>query len=134
MYYTQPGVSSGLLAFTGLISSVSLLLFVVQAFAFFMLGRKARVSYAWMSFIPLLQVFVILAIIRRSAWNVLWLLVPLVDVVLAIIWYVRLFRAFGQNPWWLLLLLVPGVNGLFMIVFTSYMAFSPDIYYDPSAL
>lgn len=134
MYYTQPGLSSGILAFTGLISSVSLLLFVVQAFAFFMLGRKARISYSWMSFIPLLQVFVILAIIRRSAWNVLWLLVPLVDVVFAIIWYVRLFQAFRQNPWWLLLLLVPGVNGLFLVVFTSYMAFSPDIHYDPSAL
>lgn len=127
----DPGL---VLLFAGPIMALSIGVYLLQAIAYFALGRKAGVTYSWLSFIPLLQVFVLLAIVSRSAWNALWLLIPIVNAIFVIIWYVRLFRAFGQNPWWLLLLLVPGINGIFLIVILCYMAFSSQVAYNSDVL
>jgi len=116
------------MAASGLGYSISFLFYIIQALAFYAMGRKARVSYSWLAFIPILQIFVLLAIIRRSAWNVLWLLIPVVNVIFGIIWYVRLFRAFGQNPWLLLLLIIPGIGELVLFVMLLYMGFSSAQY------
>lgn len=134
MYVSNMSPTGVMLAFYATFWWLWLGLYILQAFAWYRMGGKAGIGYAWISFIPILQIFVWLGIIRRSPWNALWLLLPIVNIVFSIIWYVRLLRAFGQNPWWLLLLIVPGINGLFLIVIECYMGFSGDVTYRPYAL
>lgn len=134
VYVSNVSTTSVLAAFSATFWWLWLGIYILQAFAWHSMGRKAGLDYAWISFIPILQVFVLLGTIRRSPWNALWMLVPIANIVFSVLWYVRLLRAFGQNPWWLLLLIVPVVNGLFLLVIECYMGFSGNVAYDPDAL
>lgn len=128
------GVNPAVISAEQTMAALSFIIYLLQAFSLFRMGRKADIRNAWMSFIPILQLFVILSMIKRSWWNVLWVLVPIADIIFAIIWYIRLFRAFGVNPWWLLLTIIPFVNGIFIVIAFAYMGFSSAARYNPDAL
>lgn len=127
----------------------------------FFLFRKARVKLAWLAYIPIGQLWPFLWTIKKSAWNILWFLLPLgvaivgammndslggillvigslIPLVLWIIWQVRLLKAFRMSPWLALILvgfLVPIFFFLFQIaylVLMGYMAFSAKVQYNPN--
>jgi hypothetical protein len=134
LYVSNVSTAGLLMAFYATFWWLWLGIYILQAFAWYRMGRKAGLDYAWIAFIPILQIFVLLGIIRRSPWHALWLLLPVVNVVFSVIWYTRLLRVFGQNPWWLLLWIIPVLNGLFTLVIECYMGFAGNVVYNPNAL
>lgn len=159
---TYPSVVAGILAGALILAALyGLLAYVVIAVTFFRLFRKARVKLAWLAFIPIAQLWPFFWTIKKSPWNVLWVLVPsildiagldlyngfgtvllvigsVVPIVFGIIWQIRLFKAFRMNPWWLLImlgLLIPRFSLLFelaYLVLLAYMAFSRKVQYNPN--
>jgi hypothetical protein len=66
--------------------------------AFFNLAKKAGFhGIAWFAFIPILSSILQLRLIQKSGWWVLMYLVPIVNIVFAIIWQVKLLEAFGKS-------------------------------------
>lgn len=159
-----PGYSS---VFAGIVAGAiiiyalyGLVVYALVATIFFMLFRKAKVKFPWLAFIPIGQLWPYFWTIKKSAWNILWFLVPsvaavigvnlhntfgtalfvigsIIPVVLGILWQIRLLKAFRMNPWWLLIMigfLIPILNLLFELVYLillGYMAFSSKVQYDP---
>ncbi len=77
---------------------IYLVIYFAVCGAFFQLAKKAgRDDIAWFAFIPILNSILQLKLIKQSAWWVLILLVPIANVVFAIIWQVKLLNAFGKN-------------------------------------
>jgi hypothetical protein len=117
---------------------IGLGIYILEAFAFFMAFRKAGVHHAWLAFIPIAQLWPYMRVIKKSAWNLLWLLVPIVDVVFVIIWQARFLKAFGISRWWLLLYIgtvIPGVNyavSIAFIVIYCIIGFSASRQYNPN--
>lgn len=59
----------------------------------------------WAAIIPIYNIIVMLQIIGESPWAVLLLLIPVVNIIFAIIWGIRLGKAFGKSSGWSFLLL-----------------------------
>jgi hypothetical protein len=75
-----------------------IVIYFLFAGAFFSLAKKANLNgIAWFAFIPLLSSILQLRMIQKSGWWVLMLLVPIANLVFAIIWQVKLLNAFGKN-------------------------------------
>lgn len=66
--------------------------------------------------------------IDRSSWNMLWFLVPIVNIIFVVFWYIDFLERFGQNPLWVATIFIPTVNFVF-IGFLVYMAFSEKVQY-----
>lgn len=73
-------------------------IYLVICGAYFQLAKKAgRDDIAWFAFVPILNTILQLKLIKENAWWILIMLVPIANVVFAIIWQVRLLNAFGKN-------------------------------------
>jgi len=55
-------------------------------------GRKA-----WEAFIPVYNAFVLMKIINRSAWWVLFLFIPIINIIMLLIVWVETVRSFDRN-------------------------------------
>lgn len=117
----------------------ALITYVVNAIAFFRLFTKANVANPWLAFIPFASMWPFMATIKKSAWNILWIFVPIAGCVFGIIWTVRLLKAFNINPLFALFFLgalIPFVGGYLIgiafMVLNLYMAFSSKVRYNPN--
>jgi hypothetical protein len=95
--------------------------YVIQAISLYKLAQKANVRKPWVSFIPVLQMIVFLHVIDKSGWCILLLLIPGVNIVLAIIWAVKFYLAFGLNPGLIVLSIIIPIAGMVLFL---VMAFS----------
>ena len=104
-----------------LVSALVALLYVIIYFLFagalYGLFRKAGIKYPWFAFIPMCSTIGQLWVIGKSGWNVLWQLVPIANVVFAIIWGVKFLRAYGKSGWWMLWAMLPISDIVFSIMF-----------------
>lgn len=150
-------VAGAVVGFIILVLGIYLLTSTINFFIF----RKARVKLAWLAYVPFGQMWPFFWMIKKSAWNILWLFVPLgvafsgammndtlgtilleagsvIPLVMWIIWQVRLLKAFTMSPWLLLILigfLIPVLHFLFEIaylVLLGYMAFNGKVQYNPN--
>jgi hypothetical protein len=96
-------------------------IYVIQAISVYKLAQKANVRKPWVSFIPVLQMIVFLHVIDKSGWSILLLLIPGVNIVLAIIWAVKFYLAFDLNPGLIVLSIIIPIAGMVLLL---VMAFS----------
>jgi hypothetical protein len=109
-----------------IVTIVALISYLIQGLAFYKLAQKANLANAWFAWVPILQYVLFLHLINKSGWNILLLLIPIANVVLAIIWYVKFFNAFGMSGAWVLLVLFVQIGLLILLL---VMAFSETIQY-----
>lgn len=80
----------------------------------------------WAYIIPIYNMIVLLEIVKKPIWWIVLLLIPVVNIIIAIIVYNRLARAFGQGTGFTVgLILLP-------FVFMPLLGFG-DYAYDPNA-
>lgn len=110
--------------FIGLIIS-----YVIMGLAYSKLVQKAGLQHeTWKAWVPILQTVLFFHMIDRSGWNMLLMLVPFVNAICIVIWYIDFLKRFGQSPLWLIAFFLPGTNLIF-IGFLIYMAFSEEVRY-----
>lgn len=108
---------------------IDLIIYLVVAGAFYSMFRKAGTPNAWLAFIPIAGLWPFLWTINRSAWNVLWLLIPVVNYVLMLYWLGQLLKAFRHSPWFVLLMLFPPSNLIFFGI-VIYIGYSNSVKYN----
>jgi len=96
-YYTSPAVDTGVLgAMLGVYSVVGLILAVIMIVANWKIFTKAG-KPGWASIIPFYNMYVMFEIAGMSGWMFLLLLIPIVNIVMAVMLYINLAKAFGQS-------------------------------------
>ena len=95
--------------------------YVIQAVALYQLAQKAKVKNPWVSFIPVLQTIVFLHVVDKSGWSIFLLLIPVANIVLAIVWAVKFYLAFDVKPGLIVLSIIIPIAGMVMML---VMAFS----------
>ncbi len=103
--------------------------YILQSYALMRLFQKANVAYPWLAWIPVAYYWPFLWTIKKSAWNVLWYLVPIANIVFAIIWLVKFLRAYGQSGWMILINLIPYIGSLIFLIYLMVIAFSSKVNY-----
>lgn len=96
---------------------VYLIIYFLYAGAMYRLFQKAGIKYPWFAFIPVCSTIGMLWVIGKSGWNIFWQLVPVVNVIFAIIWGIRFVQAYGKSGWWMLWAVLPLSDIIFAIMF-----------------
>lgn len=103
--------------------------YLLSAFMFYGFAKKINIDCKWIAFIPIAQYYIFFKAINKNMAYILLMLIPVADIVLAIIWQVQFFHAFGQSAGWLWFYLLPGVGGLVIFIYEFYMAYSKNVRY-----
>ena len=118
-------VSTGLLAASGAVMLVFLALAVVLIIGVWKVFTKAG-QPGWAAIIPIYNLYILLKIVGRPAWWILLCLIPLVNLIIAIMISIDLAKSFGQSAAFgiILLFLLSGI-GYLVLGFGSYRYIGP---------
>ena len=96
--YSDYDVISALVGLTGLavIWVIALLLIALMIVAMWILFKKAG-KPGWAAVVPFYDQYTLYEITWGNGWRFLMLLIPIYNIVLAILTYIRLAKAFGKD-------------------------------------
>jgi hypothetical protein len=137
----------GLFMFGGMtvivfIIAFTLLLYFFYSLCLYLISKKLEVSYAWLSWVPLLQIFPFIEAARKPLWWVVFFLIPgvlgffsssflfwilsiiasIVAFIVGVILWMSITENLGLNKWLGLLAFVPLVQLFYM----GYIAFKSE--------
>jgi len=118
-----PGMLAGLLAgFATVILIVEIAVYVYFCLCMFLIAKKLDVPNPWLAWIPIVQVWTVVSCAGKPWWWILLLIVPFVNIIVAIAIWMAISENLGRNKWLGLLMMLPIVNFVYMGV----LAFSKE--------
>jgi len=103
-----------------IILALSLILYIYSSLCLHKIANKTNTPFAWFAWLPVVSIFLMLMIAKKSfCWLVL-LLIPIVNFVCIIIIWMEIAKMRNKPGWLGILMMLPFVN--FFIV--GYLAFS----------
>jgi hypothetical protein len=95
-------------------------IYVYFALAIVTIAKKTNTPDAWWGWVPILQILLLLNVAKKPLWWIVLLIIPLVNIVVAIIVWMAVAEARGKPNWWGILLIVPVVG----IIVPGYLAWA----------
>ncbi len=103
--------------------AVGLALYLFYAYCLVVIAKKTGFeAQSWWGWIPIFNVFLMIKIAGKPMWWFILLLIPLVNLIIAIILWMGIAAARRKPSWLGVLILVPLVN----LVIPPYLAFSDE--------
>lgn len=99
---------------------IGLAFYVYVALAVYTIATKTHTENAWMAWIPIVNVVLLLNIAKKPIWWIILFFIPLVSLVMAIIVWMAVAEARGKPNWWGILLIVPLVG----LIVPGYLAWA----------
>lgn len=112
-----PAAVGGMLSFLFVLFVV---LYVYLALAVQTIATKTNTENAWLAWVPIANLFLLLNIAKKPVWWLILLFIPLVSIVVAILVWMAVAEARGKPNWWGILLIVPLVG----LIVPGYLAWS----------
>ncbi|HXP82313.1 MAG TPA: DUF5684 domain-containing protein [Verrucomicrobiae bacterium] len=94
--------------------------YVYIALALMTIATKTNTPNGWLAWIPIANIFLMFNIAGKPAWWFILFLIPLVNIVIAIIVWMAIAEARHKPNWWGILMIVPVVN----LIVPGYLAWS----------
>jgi tetratricopeptide (TPR) repeat protein len=113
-------VGSFLAGFFFLTVAIGIILYLYFALCLFFIARKREVPYPWTAWVPLVQVWPFVESAGKPLWLIILLLVPFINIVVALYLWMCISENLGKNKWLGLLMILPVIN----FVFLGFLAFS----------
>ena len=85
-----------------------------------MIARKTNTANGWLAWIPIANVILMLNIAQKPAWWFLLLLIPVLNIVILVIVWMKIAKARGKAEWWGIMIIVPIMD----VIAPGYLAFS----------
>lgn len=98
---------------------------IITGLILYPLYNKIDHDEAWWAFIPILNILFIIKHIGRNLLEILFLLIPIVNLIFFIIWSLELLRRLGRSGIEVILLFIPFVN----LIYILYLGLSSDVRY-----
>lgn len=99
---------------------IFLVVYIYMAICLMKMAKKTNTPNAWFAWIPILNVILMLQIAKKPLWWIILFLIPLVNIVMAIIVWMEIAKALGKPEWLGILMIVPIAN----LIVPGYLAFS----------
>lgn len=109
--------ASGMLLFFLVFAAAA---YVYMALALQTIAQKTNTDNAWLAWIPIVNVVLLLNIARKPIWWFLLFLIPLVNIVVGVIVWMGVAEARNKPNWWGILIIIPFVN----LIVPGYLAWS----------
>lgn len=84
--------------------------YVYFALALQTIATKTNMPNAWLAWIPIANIFLMLNVAKKPVWWFILFLIPVVNMVINIIVWMSIAEARGKPNWWGILTIVPAVN------------------------
>ena len=94
--------------------------YVYMSLALQTIADKTGTANSWLAWIPIANVFLMLNVAKKPMWWFILFLIPLVNIVIAIMVWMAIAEARGKPNWWGVLMIVPVAN----LVVTGYLAWA----------
>ncbi len=107
-------------AMMGIMFLVIAVLYVYFALALQTIAKKTNTENAWLAWIPIVNVILMLNVAKKPLWWFILCLIPIVSIVIFIIVWMAIAEARGKPGWWGILLIVPVVG----LIVPGYLAWS----------
>lgn len=107
----------------------AILIILAIAFAVFFIAAEWKLfskanQPGWAIFIPIYNVLVLLNVAKMSWWNILLLLIPVVNIVIAFMIYINVAKNYGKDAGF-------GIGMVLLpIIFIPIIAFGSAVYVD----
>jgi len=94
--------------------------YIYVALALMTIATKTNTQNAWLAWIPIANVFLMIQIAKKPVWWFILCLIPLVNIVMMIIIWMAIAEARNKPSWWGILLIIPVVN----LIVPGYLAWA----------
>ncbi|MCK9615336.1 MAG: general secretion pathway protein GspB [Candidatus Omnitrophica bacterium] len=102
--------------------AVSIVLYIYNSLCLSKIANKTNTPFGWFAWLPILNIFLMLMIARKSFWWLILLLIPLVNFICIIIIWMEIAKMRNKPAWLGLLMMLPLPFANFIII--GYLAFS----------
>jgi len=114
---------------TAIFGGMFLLMFVffIAIYAYYAIclmkiARKTSTANAWLAWIPIANVILMLQIAGKPLWWIILFFIPIVNIIIGILVWMGIARAVGKPDWWGILIIIPVAN----LIVPGYLAFSSN--------
>jgi len=87
-----------------------LAVYLFTAYCLYRIAERYKMEYSWFAFIPILNFVLMLQIVKKPVWWIILLIIPIVNIVIAIMVTYYFVKKLGKSGWWVILLMIPFVN------------------------
>lgn len=94
--------------------------YVYFALAIQTIADKTATPNSWLAWIPIANAFLMLGIAKKPMWWFILCLIPLVNIVIAVIIWMAIAEARQKPNWWGILTIVPVAN----LIVPGYLAWA----------
>ena len=94
--------------------------YIYMSLALMTIAQKTGTENAWFAWIPILNIILMLNIARKPIWWIILFLIPLVNIIVAILVWMGVAEARNKPNWWGVLMIVPVAN----LIVPGYLAWS----------
>ena len=97
---------------------VALVGYIYVSLALQTIATKTSTQNGWLAWIPVINIFLMLDIAKKPLWWFILFLIPVVNIVMAVIVWMGIAEARQKPNWWGILTIVPIAN----LVVPGYLA------------
>ena len=94
--------------------------YIFAAFALMTIAEKTQTPNAWLAWIPIANVLLMIMIARKPIWWIVLFLIPVVNIIVSVILWMAIAEARKKPSWWGILTIIPVLN----LVAIAYLAWS----------
>lgn len=117
----QGGGGGGAWGFLGLIPCCfGLVLYVYISFAIMKIAQKLGVEMAWLAWIPVVNLWILVQCAAKEWWWIILFFIPLANIVAIIVIWMAIAQRRGKPSWLGILMIIPLVN----LIIPGYLAFT----------
>lgn len=124
LYAQQNEAPVAAIAAAGVMMVVFLVIFgvfyVYIALALQTIAKKTNTDNAWLAWIPIANIFLMLNVAKKPLWWFILCLIPFVNIIIAIIVWMAIAEARKKPSWWGIMVIVPIMD----IIMPGYLAWS----------
>jgi hypothetical protein len=100
-----------------------LVVYIYVALCVQTIAKKTNTPQDWLAWIPIANIILMLSIAKKPFWWIILWLIPIVNIVIAVIVWRAIAKARYKPEWWGTLVIVPLAG---LLVVAGYLAFSGD--------
>jgi len=99
---------------------IGIAIYVYVAYSIMVIANRTNTENSWFAWVPILNLYLLCKIADKPGWWVILFLIPLVNIVISIIVWMRIAEKMGKPSWLGILWIIPPVG----LIVVGYLAFS----------